>query len=399
MGVTKIPTRILFSRSRTFDSKIGIFEDAVVRELGHTAGVQVIVSPHLYDLPPNASLWSELATCEENLVVLSPLYPRATFWVMRAHGVDGRWIRTPSWPQEENLPDAEADSRTSGQSAFPFAKDPPEMSLRKIWCFDLRNFVTPEDLIGQLRQIIPVDGPSTFTSGAHLRGVKEAPGDGDNTGKVEPAFKTQAAHATRQQSLPLEDIELIRPRWYPVIDYSRCRNCLQCLNFCLFGVYRIDNLGRLRVSTPDACRDGCPACARLCPTKAIIFPMCPDPAIAGADGSGESPSRSPVIPLVPDEIILRIARPAPDKRKSTEPREGWASTEYVSTNPSVSSEPNSTREERNGSSYMPEDRPGIPKKSSGVAGGETGPNGASAPPPSEFYEVDRLLEEIDFGKD
>ncbi len=24
--------------------------------------------------------------------------------------------------------------------------------------------------------------------------------------------------------------------WFPVIDYDRCTNCKQCLNFCLFGV-------------------------------------------------------------------------------------------------------------------------------------------------------------------
>ena len=25
--------------------------------------------------------------------------------------------------------------------------------------------------------------------------------------------------------------------WFPVIDYDRCTNCMQCLSFCLFGVY------------------------------------------------------------------------------------------------------------------------------------------------------------------
>ena len=24
--------------------------------------------------------------------------------------------------------------------------------------------------------------------------------------------------------------------WFPVIDYDRCTNCMQCLSFCLFGV-------------------------------------------------------------------------------------------------------------------------------------------------------------------
>lgn len=26
--------------------------------------------------------------------------------------------------------------------------------------------------------------------------------------------------------------------WFPVIDYSRCTNCMQCLSFCLFDAVR-----------------------------------------------------------------------------------------------------------------------------------------------------------------
>ena len=28
--------------------------------------------------------------------------------------------------------------------------------------------------------------------------------------------------------------------WFPVIDYDRCTNCMQCLSFCLFGVYKMN---------------------------------------------------------------------------------------------------------------------------------------------------------------
>jgi len=71
------------------------------------------------------------------------------------------------------------------------------------------------------------------------------------------------------------------PRWYPVVDVSRCVNCKACLNFCLFGVYGTDTDGRIFVEMPNACRPGCPACARVCPRKAIIFPMCEEEDIAG----------------------------------------------------------------------------------------------------------------------
>lgn len=76
----------------------------------------------------------------------------------------------------------------------------------------------------------------------------------------------------------------VSARWYPVLDRSRCTSCRHCLQFCLFGVWDMD--GREVVATsPDNCKDGCPACARVCPQGAIIFPLSDEPAIAGAPGT------------------------------------------------------------------------------------------------------------------
>jgi NAD-dependent dihydropyrimidine dehydrogenase PreA subunit len=62
-----------------------------------------------------------------------------------------------------------------------------------------------------------------------------------------------------------------RPAWYPVIDKERCTDCGKCHDFCLFGVYAVSE-GVVKVSQPRNCKDNCPACARVCPSKAIIFP-------------------------------------------------------------------------------------------------------------------------------
>ena len=72
-------------------------------------------------------------------------------------------------------------------------------------------------------------------------------------------------------------------RWYPVIDYSRCTNCMECIDFCLFGVYGVDSMETILVEQADNCRKGCPACSRVCPENAIIFPQHKAPAIAGSD--------------------------------------------------------------------------------------------------------------------
>ena len=71
--------------------------------------------------------------------------------------------------------------------------------------------------------------------------------------------------------------------WFPVIDYGRCKNCRQCLQFCLFGVYAADEGGKVRVAKPENCKTGCPACARICPHAAIIFPKYAEGPISGDD--------------------------------------------------------------------------------------------------------------------
>jgi Pyruvate/2-oxoacid:ferredoxin oxidoreductase delta subunit len=60
--------------------------------------------------------------------------------------------------------------------------------------------------------------------------------------------------------------------WFPVIDYARCTNCLQCLSFCLFGVYAVDQQQRIAVQFSENCKTNCPACSRVCPEAAIMFP-------------------------------------------------------------------------------------------------------------------------------
>ena len=60
--------------------------------------------------------------------------------------------------------------------------------------------------------------------------------------------------------------------WFPVIDYDRCTNCMQCLSFCLFGVYGADKEGHIQVQNQDNCKTNCPACSRVCPEAAIMFP-------------------------------------------------------------------------------------------------------------------------------
>ncbi len=95
-------------------------------------------------------------------------------------------------------------------------------------------------------------------------------------GQGEPIEPTTATGAAAQTPADWEP-------WFPVIDYARCINCGQCMSFCLFGVYEVGPAERVVVARPNNCKTNCPACARVCPQAAIIFPKHPEAPINGAE--------------------------------------------------------------------------------------------------------------------
>ena len=90
--------------------------------------------------------------------------------------------------------------------------------------------------------------------------------------------------------------------WFPVIDGQRCTHCGKCLDYCIFGSYSRRN-GRVEVAQPDACKTDCPACARICPQQAIIFPKHPEPPINGGKAETESASEPATAPPRFDENL------------------------------------------------------------------------------------------------
>lgn len=75
--------------------------------------------------------------------------------------------------------------------------------------------------------------------------------------------------------------------WFPILDRERCVSCGKCHDFCLFGVYSLDEDGKVQVTDPHSCKNNCPACARTCPQEAVIFPKYNAAPINGGEAREE----------------------------------------------------------------------------------------------------------------
>jgi NAD-dependent dihydropyrimidine dehydrogenase PreA subunit len=240
-------------------------EESIVAALILEPGVEVSVIPYLYDLGPDHTGRLFLEGVSGDMVVLAWMFPRAAFWVLDRDGIRGHWAESQLKPlAEDEDEETAAEEQEQSQPRGIGSMNVPD---RRIYCLDLRDFNNFEVYVQEIRRI-----------------AEEC--RQQRTGNAEPVLVplgvnlgTTAKPAYRTEQL-LE--QPANRRWYPVIDYSRCTNCMECIDFCLFGVYGVDNLDRILVENQDNCKKGCPACSRVCPEHAIMFPDYKTAAIAGA---------------------------------------------------------------------------------------------------------------------
>lgn len=259
---------VIISRGQSRAPEKRGLETAVLEASNQLAGVRTISIPHLYDLPANSETVKQLQAIDGDIVFVSWVFPRASHWVLDRLGVRGKsgevLLRRDD-DSDEDEADAQRDAEAELENPLPArVLDSREIPDRSIYCLDFRDADQAPAFIDEINRILQNDSGQLF--------LREA-----------------AAITQPDRIEPLRIDEAGGRRWYPVIDYSRCTNCMECIDFCLFGVYGVDGVETILVEQPDNCRKGCPACSRVCPENAIMFPQHKTPAIAGAntdDGTG-----------------------------------------------------------------------------------------------------------------
>ncbi|MEO1615841.1 MAG: ferredoxin family protein [Planctomycetota bacterium] len=245
---------VVVSRGQSRNPAKRSLEQAISEAAAEIEGINVMVVPHLYDLPKGGESLEKLAAIEGNLIVFSWIFPRAAHWVLDRNGVRGQFVPVPMGGEED---DVEKESDASSENPVDRVSDLHPRPDREIRCLDLKADADPERFLRELRNLLQENSLSLPIVGGSL-----------------------------VQGDVVQVDETTSRRWYPVIDFNRCTNCMECIDFCLFGVYGVDGAETILVEQPDNCRKGCPACSRVCPENAIIFPQHKAPAIAGAEVGG-----------------------------------------------------------------------------------------------------------------
>jgi NAD-dependent dihydropyrimidine dehydrogenase PreA subunit len=256
---------LVVSKGQSRNPKKRELEQAVAEMGQQLEGVQVLVVPHLYDLPKGSESYKKLSELEGNLIVVSWIFSRAAHWVLDRNGIQGQIGEVLLASGEDDADEAtedvaSVDEESNGESdAAQRVTDLYPRTSRTIHCIDLKLTDQSDRIRSEIERIIQLAQQAATTGG----------------------------------SLPIVGGQLVQideqtnRRWYPVIDFDRCTNCMECVDFCLFGVYGVDGVENILVEQPDNCRKGCPACSRVCPENAIIFPQHKAPAIAGANTAGD----------------------------------------------------------------------------------------------------------------
>lgn len=278
---------VVVSQGQSRSPEKRALEDSIATIAASLPNTTSLIVPHLYDLASESQSVKKMREWTGPIVILSWLFDRAGFWVLDRHEIRGQHgevlllnldLVSDDDEEEEDKEDEKAADRVANIAVRP---------LRKIYSIDMRAGSSGEVFAAEFRRILSIeqlDAPTKvlLSLDRFINPTNSTALSMDGSGRLEGNAIAPVSHESPLGIVPLRMDEHPQRRWYPVIDYSRCTNCMECIDFCLFGVYGVDRGETILVEQPDNCRKGCPACSRVCPENAIMFPQHKTPAIAGA---------------------------------------------------------------------------------------------------------------------
>ena len=264
---------VVVSQSQSKNPAKRKLEEDIVMALMLEPNIDVTVVPNLYDLKSDGTGMLALKGIGGNMVVCSWMFERAAHWILDRNAIHGHVGEVAL--RDDDPEDEESETEDDKDRVI----DAREIPNRRIYCLDLRISNKAQTYVDEIKRI-------------HDENSAKLVGLGDLTGATGSNGSLPVTNGSGEQTDAASIVNRVESkasrRWYPVIDYSRCTNCMECIDFCLFGVYGVDRIDTILVEEPDNCRKGCPACSRVCPENAIMFPQHKTPAIAGSSESAAS---------------------------------------------------------------------------------------------------------------
>src|SRR4051794_36038851 len=180
-------------------------EESITAALIMEPGLDVSVVPYLYDLDAEHTGRLFLESVPGDMVVLSWMFPRAAFWLLDRDGIKGHY--------GENLI-AKASNEDEEDGEKPEAKGIGAVAVpeRHVYCLDLRDHADHRVYVEEVKRIAAECKARRETKKPLLQLGMAAKETGPSTFAPEQLLATAGR------------------RWYPVIDYSRCTNCMECLD-------------------------------------------------------------------------------------------------------------------------------------------------------------------------
>ena len=261
-------TSVVISQGQSKNPVKRKLEEDIVAALKDRPEIDVIVVPHLYDITGDSEGMMAIKQISGHMIVCSWLFERPLHWVLDRNGIQGHTgtvlLTADDVDDDEDEEEDQKDETEEEKETVIQSRSIPD---RNIYCLDLKASTKAREFAEEIQRIHDETNVNHVTLNDVLAaGAVPATSSGD----------TQRFEAGGGR------------RWYPVIDYSRCTNCMEGIDFCLFGVYGVDRIDTILVEQPDNCRKGCPACSRVCPENAIMFPQHKTPAIAGSNDAAAS---------------------------------------------------------------------------------------------------------------